>query len=557
MANTPLTRQARPLLVAAAATLSLTVAAAAGAGRTSAQPTSGPLASLRSAPYSLVGLDRRHEGNAVASLKAAGAVEISHRLAIWRLPSDRAERLIPALEQAGDVRDYQPDRKLATAASPFSGSDSLLPSEQWWLSKIGADRAGDPPGPGTPVTVIDSGVDVNSGDLQGRAKLTTLNPQSVSGPAGSEEYHGTAVASIIGAPADGKGLVGVYPQANLFTFDASPSGALTTSAVIDGLDRAERHGPGVVNLSLGGELLQPLEQEVILDAFNRGLIVVAAAGNDRKNGSPNEFPANYTHVLTVGATDQNDNAADFSTQSRGMDLAAPGVGIYGPVGPGQYGSLEGTSFSAPMVSAAAGWLWTARPDLDKTQVMELLRRSARDVGVPGRDIDTGFGVLDIAKALAAPAPAPDPSEPNDDVDQVISRGVFGRSKDAITTPLMLDTTLTARLDASEDPKDVYRVWVGAGQKVTASLKTTDLHSAMHLNLELWRPSTPTTLAHGWQRHRDLVGSGEAMAGYRTSVSGVNHTGAGAYFYVAASIPQTSSLGYGSYDLAVKATAPAN
>jgi subtilisin family serine protease len=70
-------------------------------------------------------------------------------------------------------------------------------------------------------------------------------------------------------------------------------------------------------------------------------------------------------------------------------------------------TAEGTSLAAPMVAGAAAWLWTPRRDLDGTQVVEILRRSARDSGAPGRDNATGFGVLDIPRALAAPAPIPD------------------------------------------------------------------------------------------------------------------------------------------------------
>ena len=165
--------------------------------------------------------------------------------------------------------------------------------------------------------------------------------------------------------------------------------------------------------------------------------------------------------MTVAATDANDLVADFSTQSRGIDLAAPGVGIVASVSDDEYGAVDGTSFSAPIVSGAAAWLWTARPELDKTQVIELLRSTARDVGKKGRDSDTGFGVLDIAAALAAPAPPVDPSEPNDDVDEVTAGGIFGHAKAPIVGLKGSSASFPARLDAVEDAKDVYRVLVEA------------------------------------------------------------------------------------------------
>ena len=128
-----------------------------------------------------------------------------------------------------------------------------------------------------------------------------------------DESHGTAVSSMIAAPANGIGLVGVYPDAQLYSFDTRQ---LTVSSVIRGLDRAALLGRGVVNLSLGGALRLPLEEHVLLDAYDRGLIVVASAGNSGEVGSPTTYPAYFPHVLTVAATDINDEVADFSTRSR-------------------------------------------------------------------------------------------------------------------------------------------------------------------------------------------------------------------------------------------------
>ena len=75
-----------------------------------------------------------------------------------------------------------------------------------------------------------------------------------------------------------------------------------------------------------------------------------------------------------------------------------------------------------MVAAAAAWVWTARPELTAGQVAEILRRSATDIAPAGRDQSSGFGMLNVAAALALPAPTRDPFEPNDDVDQVNPNG---------------------------------------------------------------------------------------------------------------------------------------
>src|SRR6185437_2839015 len=105
----------------------------------------------------------------------------------------------------------------------------------------------------------------------------------------------------------------------------------------------------------------------------------------------------------------------FSSESQYVDIAAPGVDI--PVATAldnSYAPESGTSFASPMVAAAAAWLWTVRPTLDASQVAEILRRSARDIGTPGYDVASGYGILDLTAALAAPTPLADPGEPNDD-----------------------------------------------------------------------------------------------------------------------------------------------
>ena len=138
-------------------------------------------------------------------------------------------------------------------------------------------------------------------------------------------------------------------------------------------------------------------------------------------------------MLTVGATDSSSGVAPFSGRSRYVDLAAPGVGI--PVAlDGAWTVLDGTSFSTPLVSGASAWVWTVRPELDATQLFEVMRRSAVDVGRRGRDDASGFGLLNVPAALAYPPPARDPFEPNDDIEFVRPGGLFEQLDPAADQP---------------------------------------------------------------------------------------------------------------------------
>ena len=388
----------------------------------------------------------------------------------------------------------------AAAATGRLAGDPLQ-GQEWWLARIGADPAA-APGPGVPITIVDSGVDPNHPELAGRPNTIFLNDQTVDGPA---EFHGTIVASLAAAPANGVGIVGVYPQAVLQSWDASPVPGLQEFSLVDGITAAAAHCPGVINLSFTGTNPSTAIEEAILGAFHNGCLVVAAAGNTGLEGSPPTYPADYPHVLTVGATDQNDAVAPFSTLTPALDLAAPGVGLIGAVpvshdASGYSSGLNGTSFAAPLVSAAAAWVWTLRPTLDVTQLFELLRQSARDIGPPGFDTGSGLGIVSIPNALAAAAPARDPSEPNDDVDQIRPGALFATGQPALTSSSKPSTRIAGRIDENEDPRDLYRIWVPAHRVVRATVDAAGDAAA-----RIWGPRTASVGEGILSRRRDLKG----------------------------------------------------
>ena len=379
-------------------------------------------------------------------------------------------------------------------------ADEPLQSQEWWLHDIGADQA-TPPGPGVPLTIIDSGVDPTHPEFVGRPNTTFLNDQTVTGP---NEWHGTMVASVAAAPANEAGILGVYPQAVLQIWDASPTGTVSTFSAIAGIEAAAQHCPGVISLSFGSTQPNTQLEEAVLDAFHNGCLVVASSGNDGATGHPN-FPGAYPHVLTVAATDQTDTVAGFSSEGPWVDVAAPGVNIVGAVPlshdpTGYSAGQEGTSFSAPMVSAAAAWIWTVRPALDVTQIFQLIRHSARDIGPAGFDPLSGWGLLNIPNALAAPAPPRDPEEPNDDISEVKPHGLFAAGQPALTTAAKPSNRIAGTLDVDEDPSDLYRIWVPAHRVVRVSVAGDGNAAA-----RIWGPQTVSVDETLAARRRDLKG----------------------------------------------------
>ena len=170
------------------------------------------LAGLEAHPFVLVALYRG--SGAEPLVEAAGGKLVSERLALWRMPGAAAGELVEQLVVRGALRYVEPDQAMTRIAGlpaePFIGDQG------WWLAAIGADLV-DPPGPGVPVTIVDTGLDPNHPEFANRPDLTFLNNQVFTGEV---EDHGTGVASVAAAPVNGVGIAGVYPQASLRIYDA-------------------------------------------------------------------------------------------------------------------------------------------------------------------------------------------------------------------------------------------------------------------------------------------------------------------------------------------------
>jgi hypothetical protein len=445
-----------------------------------------PTPSAPPSGFTLVQLTRAAACTETVPLLEAGATVVSPSLRVFRLPAGTASRLATGLRARHALQTIEPDRALQTQAATDTTPDPLEAGE-WWRSVIGIDGL-TPPGPGKPVTIVDSGLDLQHPDFLNRPDTIPLNAQE---PAPLGGQHGTAVASLIGAPQNGVGIVGVYPQAVIRSWDTAlgTGTRIDTSEVVKGITAAADDGPGVINLSLGSTQKDDLVEQAIDHAYAKGSLVVVASGNDGDRGNPSEYPADYPHVLTIAATTRDNTVAGFSSRSPFVDLAAPGQGItVATAADNSWEDESGTSFSTPIVSGASAWVWTMRPQLDNTQLFEVMRRSAVDLVPVGRDDASGYGLLNVKNALALAAPVRDPLEPNDDVDFVKPTGRLSNGRGPLTSPTVRRAALTARLDRLEDPHDVYRIWIPARKGVTV---TAD--SKASVALRAWNRNTLSVL----------------------------------------------------------------
>lgn len=325
------------------------------------------------------------------------------------------------------------------------------------------------------IALVDSAADTTHPEWTG-ANVATLPGTPVT------NAHGTATLAVAAAPRNGVGILGVWPGARALNVPLKEvpgsNGKITCDASGDAIAAAVEAGASVINMSYGSPSRCAAEWVQLYFAVARGIIPVAAAGNEFERGNPLEFPASLPHVVTVAATTRAGESARFSNANDAIDLSAPGVGILTAVppafdadgAPDGYQVLDGTSFSAPMVSAAMAWVRAARPDLPADRVVQAVRLSATDVGTKGWDPLTGFGLLNVGAALSVPddkLPIHDPQEPNDNLVWVNGRA-FGKPSRAVWSGGK-PKRVNALLDKQEDPVDVYRIVIPAGRTAKVSV----------------------------------------------------------------------------------------
>jgi subtilisin len=278
-------------------------------------------------------------------------------------------------------------------------------------------------GAGARVMVLDTGIDCGHEDLAGGC-VYGANFVDFFEPA-DDHGHGTHVAGTIAARANGKGTIGVAPEATVYAvkvMNAQGSGAW--SWVAAGIDWSVANGAHVISMSLSGSPGSLAVADAVAAAQAAGVLVVSAAGN---SGCCNTvgYPAKYPGSMAVGAVDVNDVIASFSSTGPEVDVTAPGVAVKAPVpigtcalcDPTGYKLLNGTSMATPHVSGVAALLMT-RPSgaFTAAQAWNAITGTARDLGAAGYDTFYGYGRVDaLAAANSTPTdPPPPPPPPPDD-----------------------------------------------------------------------------------------------------------------------------------------------
>lgn len=174
-------------------------------------------------------------------------------------------------------------------------------------------------------------------------------------------------------------------------------------------------GAKVINMSLGGGGYLQSFQDKVNELHEAGIMIVAAAGNGGSSGR--FYPASYDHVISVAAVNSNQNRASFSQFNDRIDLAAPGVSVKSTCIGNSYCIKSGTSMASPHVAGVVALVWSHFPNVNHTQINNVLEKTAKDLGTTGRDNYYGHGLVQAKEAYnqlikdSPPAPAPTPTPP--------------------------------------------------------------------------------------------------------------------------------------------------
>ncbi len=328
--------------------------------------------------------------------------------------------------------DIAKPTRAAVLSTAATGPDPLL-SQQTALSAMGAPQVwSSATGAGQKVAVLDTGVATAHPDLAARivpGAACGLSGGSgvcvdrASTPASDAALHGTHVAGIVAATRNNAiGVAGLAPDASIMPVRVmAPDDTGYSTDLAAGIVWAADHGATVITSSITMDAPDTVVSNAVAYALGKGVPVVVAAGNNgNKFAAANSYSyvATIPGVIAVGATDSAGAVAAYSTRAPYVAAVAPGTNVISTscstdyaklsvVNPFDcsvfgYATLSGTSMAAPMVAAEVAMVRQKFPGLTPAQVRDHIRRTATDVGLPGKDNATGNGFVSPLRAVAAP-----------------------------------------------------------------------------------------------------------------------------------------------------------
>ncbi|HUF29777.1 MAG TPA: S8 family serine peptidase [Gemmatimonadaceae bacterium] len=330
---------------------------------------------------------------AKAELRALGVAIVFEFIDMPTVVARMSAALLPQLRQNPLVEYIEPIFPGVRHAQTTTWNVDRVNAPAAWPSSTGS---------GAKLLIIDSGIENTHPDL---APAVVQSCESPPTDGLDVDGHGTNVSGVAAAVNNDIQIVGVAHGVSLWTSkdgNASPNPDYTAC----GIQFGRVNGVHAINISSSFPPHTAVTDQINAAYHQNGIVIVVSAGNT--NGGAVTYPATLDAAIAVSATDINNNFASFSAMGSKVELAAPGAGITTTCLGGITCSVNGTSFSAPHVAAAAALLKAYNSRWSNVEIRRRLGAGATDLGAAGRDAQFGYGLLNITGAIAADPPASPP-----------------------------------------------------------------------------------------------------------------------------------------------------
>ncbi|MFB3895422.1 MAG: S8 family peptidase [bacterium] len=267
------------------------------------------------------------------------------------------------------ITGKKPPQPPAAQVTPW-GIGTVNAPAAWSISK----------GAGVKVAILDTGISLTHPDLAANVK-GGINTIRATKSANDDNGHGSHCAGIVAAVNNTVGVVGVAPAASLYAVKVLNSAGIgSLSDIIEGLQWCIDNQIQVASMSFGSDASNTSEHEAIIKAYNAGITLVAAAGNDGAANSV-DYPGAYPEVIAVSALNSNLSLASYSSYGPEVDIAAPGTQIYSTYKGTAYATLSGTSMATPHVTGVVALRLAQNSSQSPAEIKTAIQTTAIDLGL--------------------------------------------------------------------------------------------------------------------------------------------------------------------------------